>query len=189
LLTAILITLAMAGSGCDDITKPGDRPSKTAKNTLTWDLSHGHTVKDVRWPNRLDAFELNGGVRVAITFPGGKTLAERFEKAMGLREGDVIRTLDLFYPATTTDEAYQQAKVLGRQWDIDLGNIDTWHRRRLGQRKAGKEDYGDTAFTGGPASEPLGGPGGPAPIIEVMNSFSASRPVVVNLSFHWSRQG
>ena len=188
LLAVALVTFSLAASGCDDHAKP-DKADKAVKNTLTWDLSRGHTTKDVRWPNKLDAFEMHGGVRADVTFPGGKTLAARFEKATGLREGEVIRTLDFFNPATTTEEAYKQAKQLGGQWDIKLGNIDAWYKRRLQQRKAGKEDYGDTAFTGGPASEPLGGPGGPTPILEMRNSFSAAHPVVVNLSFHWSRPG
>jgi hypothetical protein len=166
--------------------QPTAGQGSTAKK-LTWDVSRGNTTKEIRWPNDTTVFELHGGVGVNLTLPAGKRLTQRVEKVMSRREGDTVRNMDLFYPAASTEDAYEQARRLGAEWDIDLRNIDAWHKHRTEQRKAGREDYSDTAFTGDPHSKPLGGPGGPAPAIEVLNSFDTRRPVVVNLSFVWLR--
>ena len=156
---------------------------------LDWDLSGGHSTKDVAWPNDLDAFALEGGVRVKVTLPQGRIFEDNVEKVMGLREGEIVRNLDFFYPPTSTGEAYERAKRLGAQWQVDLRNIDQWYQRRLEQRENGRENYSDTAFTGAPHSEPLGGSSGPRLVIEVLNSFDEPRPVVVNLTLEWPRSG
>ncbi|MFF5260378.1 hypothetical protein ACFY4C_15650 [Actinomadura viridis] len=190
LLLTVLLTVTMAA--CEDekaTVEPVSPSSAPAKRTLDWNLSKGHTTKDVRWPNKLSAFELHGGVQVRLALPAGASFDGRVEKVMGRREGEVVRNLDLFYRAATTEDAYERAKRLGKEWSIDLRNIDAWYKRRMEQRREGKEDFSDVAFTGVSHSKPLGGPGGPAPAIEILNSFGDERPAVVNLSFVWPRQG
>jgi hypothetical protein len=173
--------IAMVAAACGAISS--DRPTET----LSWDLSRGHTTEDVRWPGEGNAFELGPGVQVSLTLPGGRTFAGSVDKVLARREGDTIRNLDLFFPAMSTDEAYDLAKQLGARWDVNLRNIDAWYERRVAQRDGGREDVSDTAFTGSPDSAPLGGEGGPVPAIEMLNSFDGERPVVVNLSFLWPR--
>jgi hypothetical protein len=162
--------------------------SRSVPKELDWDLSRGHTTRDVKWPTDTTAFALEGGVRVKLRLPENKVLEDQVRTVMSRREEEVIRSLDLSYAATTTDEAYQLAMRLGREWEIDMHNIEAWYQRRLGQRRQGTEDPSDTAFTGTSHSRPLGGPGGPAPYIEVHNSFNKDRPVRVNLGFIWTRQ-
>ncbi|WP_146778977.1 hypothetical protein [Actinomadura craniellae] len=183
--------LAVSATGCDGGGEAAGTPTPggPVRGGLDWDLSKGHTTKNVRWPNKLSAFEMSGGVRVRLTLPAGRSFDGRVERVMGRREDETVRNLDLFYKATTTEDAYAQAKRLGAQWAVDLRNIDAWYQRRMEQRRKGREDLSDTAFTGDPHSRPLGGPDGPAPAIEVLNSFDDKRPVVVNLSFVWPRQG
>ncbi len=158
------------------------------KELLDWDLSSGHTTWDVKWPTDSTAFSLEGGVRIKVRLPENKILEANVRTVMCRREGEVIRSMDLFYAAATTDEAYRLAMRLGREWDIDMIKIEEWYQRRLGQRRQGAEDPSDTAFSGTSHSRPLGGPGGPAPYIEVLNSFGKDRPVRVNLGFIWTRQ-
>lgn len=186
---ALTAAVALAATGCGEDPKPPRAVEPTDVNkTLTWDVSRGGTVAQVRWPAKGAAFELRRGVQVNVTFPGGKVLRGRVDKVLGRREGRNLRNLDVFYPAASTDAAYERAKKLAKEWGIDVGNIDEWHKRRKKQRAKGKEDLSDTAFTGTTDSKRLGG-NGPSPAIEMFNSFDKERPVVVNLSFLWPRPG
>lgn len=186
--SAVIVATVLAAAGCgEDVNAdPKPAPPTEVTKTLTLDLSRGATLDHVRWPSNGTLFEMRRGIQVNLTLPGGKTFRGRVDKVLGRREGRNIRSIDLFFPATTTDAAYDQAKQLGKEWRIDLVNIDEWHKRRKEQRKKGKEDLSLTAFTGSPHSWPLA-PDGPKPAIEVLNSFDKERPVVVNLSFRWPR--
>lgn len=151
---------------------------------LVWDLSQGHTTDRVEWPNELSAFAFEDGALVRLTLPEGRVYEERVDKVAGRRVGATIVDLTLIYPAMSTEDAYKLARRLGREWEMDLTNIDRWYERRMAQRRAGDEDLSDTAFTGTPHSDPIGA-GGPRPAIEVLNSFNDERPVRVNLVFVW----
>lgn len=183
---AAIIPATVVGCGDEVKTPSGSEPTAVSKS-LSWDLSRDYTVRQVRWPATGTAFELTNGVQVNLRLPGGKAYTGRVEKVLGRREGQYIRNLDLFFPEATTDAAYQRAQRLGKEWGINLRNLDAWHKRRVKQREAGKEDRSDVAFTGTPDSQPIGGEEGPSPAIEVLNSFDKERPVVVNLSFLWPR--
>jgi hypothetical protein len=61
-------TLLLAGA-CTTLSDLGaDDPS----NDLAWDVSGGHSLDDVEWPNDLTAFHLGGGVDVDLTLPAGR---------------------------------------------------------------------------------------------------------------------
>jgi hypothetical protein len=175
-------TLLLAGA----CTTLSDLGAGDASNDLAWDVSGGHSLDDVEWPNDLTAFHLGGGVDVDLTLPAGRHFDDHVASVVGYRHGRVIRHLNLRYPATTTDEAYDLARSLGGEWSIDLQNIHDWHERRRTQRAQGREDHSDVAHTGTPHGEPLG-PDGPIPGIEIFNSFSSERPAVVALVFVWPR--
>jgi hypothetical protein len=181
------LVAAATGCGGDVQPKPAAEPTTVTKS-LNWDLSRGGTIDQVRWPSQGTLFELSRGVQVNLTLPGGKAFKGRVEKVLGRREGRNLRNIELFFPAAGTDDAYARAKRLGKEWGIELGNLDEWHKRRKQQREKGKEDLSYAAFTGSGDSQPLGG-SGPKPAIEVLNSFDKERPVVVNLSFLWPRPG
>jgi hypothetical protein len=184
---AAVAALVATGCGGEVKPKPAAEPTTVTKS-LNWDLSRGGTIDQVRWPSQGTLFELSRGVQVNLTLPGGKAFKGRVEKVLGRREGRNLRNIELFFPAAGTDDAYARAKRLGKEWGIELGNLDEWHKRRKQQREKGKEDLSYAAFTGSGDSQPLGG-SGPKPAIEVLNSFDKERPVVVNLSFLWPRPG
>lgn len=206
MLLAALLALAAAGCGPADgddkgagaTPEPtpsggtagpgGSGPSGTAgAGNLMWDLSKGHTTRQVTWPAKGTAFELHRGVQVRLVLPAGRTFQGRVERVLGKRDGEVIHMLNFSYRATTTEAAFKQAQALGKEWGIDLRNIDSWYQRRMDQRRQGREDFSDTAFTGRVHAKPLGGPSGPTPSIEMMNSFSDERPVVVGFNITWPR--
>lgn len=183
---AVLGALLALTAGCGDQVKSVNA-SDSARPAETWDLRTAHTAKQVNWPSGAGTAFERTGLRVRVLFPEGKVFQDPIHRVMGQRFDDNLSSLDFFYPAATTTDAYRLAQRIGAEWHIDLRNIDAWYKRRMEQRAAGNEDYSDTALTGGPASLPLGGPTGPAPTIEMLNSFGIEHPVVVNLSFYWPR--
>jgi hypothetical protein len=191
-LVAALVASTVSGCGeparpTTTSAKPSGEPTAVSK-TLSWDLSRGRSLGRVRWPAQGTMFQMTRGVQANVALAPGKAFRGRVEKVMGLREGGNIRQLNLFYPASTTDEGYQRAKSVAKAWGIKPENLDKWHQRRKKQRAAGKEDLSDTAFTGSYDGKRLG-ESGPKPAVEVLNSFDKERPVVVSLTFLWPRPG
>jgi hypothetical protein len=185
-ITALGAVLALM-AGCDgDHVKGGGSPGPR-QPAETWDLRSAHTSGNINWPSGAGSAFERSGLRVRVLFPEGKVFQDRIQRVTALKYADSISSLDFYYPPATTTDAYRLAQRLGKEWNIDLRNLDAWYQRRMKQRAAGNEDFTDTALTGGPSSRPLGGPGGPAPTIEMLNSFASTHPVVVNLSFFWPR--
>lgn len=185
-LCALCALLALT-TGCGgDHVKPVSAPSGQAP-AETWDLRTAHTAGQVNWPSDAGTAFERTKLRVRVLFPEGKVFQDPIQRVTSLRIDSTLSSLDFYYPPATTEDAYKLIQRLGREWTIDIHNLDAWYHRRMYERANGHEDLSDTALTGGPASKPLGGPAGPAPTIEVLNSFDTDRPVVVNLSFFWPR--
>lgn len=195
--SAIVAVLSMLATACGDDVNPttegggpkGPGEPTTVTKTLSWDFSRGAGLTGIRWPATGTAFESRRGIQVNVTFPTGKAFRGRVDKVSGRREGSNIRNLDLYFPAESTDDAYKRAQRLAKEWNIDLANIDQWHKRRKEQRAKGKEDLSYTSFTGSTDGKQLGDAKGPRPALEMLNSFDRERPVAVNLSFLWPRPG
>lgn len=188
-VTLALVT-ALGVSGCggsDDHQAKGtgnvhaEKPTGPVKATVNWDLSKGHTAAQVKWKGK-DAFELDGGVRVKVKLPEGKTLDERVQRFGAERNGDNIRNLRLFYPASSVAEAYAQAKRLGSDWHVNMRHFDAWYKRQK-EHPSRPDDIPDVS-TGGQDSKAIGD-GGPVPIIETSYSFDKSKPVLLQFQLFW----
>lgn len=181
------VTLALTAAACtgtgggkQSTMTPRPSPTGSAKSTVSWDLSHGHAVRQVTWHGST-SFEIGGGVKVRLRLPGG-TATERVERFGADRDGGQIRNIVMYWPGTSVDDAYANAKRLARIWRLDAHNLDTWHDGL-------KANPGRPADLPRVIANPAGlkptGPGGPLASVEIRYSFDTANPAMVKLQFFW----
>ncbi|MGH8908569.1 MAG: hypothetical protein ACRD0K_19245 [Egibacteraceae bacterium] len=152
---------------------------------ILWDLSESHTMRDVNWPNNLDAVELRPIASVEIDLPQGRAFhADDDIRAMYLnREGDEVRSILVKFEKATTEAAYERAVALAREWDLQTNQLDSWFAERKAQRAAGDEDLMSTTLATNPDAQLT--PGVPDVSLEILYSFDDELPSYVAVEFFW----
>ncbi len=155
------------------------------RDGVDWDLSESHTAADVGWEGDLSARELERGPVDRITFAGGRVWTGS-EDIFLHREGDIVTDLQIRFAATTVDEAGARARDLAGEWGIDgAERIDGWERDARAAVAAHRPDDIDRLDIGA-GSEPIGGPQGPVPSLQLSYSFDDDQPARVRLGFFWA---
>lgn len=155
--------------------------------SLHWDLRAGHTTAQVAWPDALLVHEYSDGVDVRLDLPGGKggtVVEEHVDRVELYRHGNEIYRIDLLYPDTTLERAYQRAKRLGEQWGLPSGELDQWYKRQVAARVGGSWDRLQ-AHKGGVMRGKAWAKGAPMPAVYVFDTFDAEKPSYVCFRLTW----
>lgn len=184
LAVSALVVAATACTGGGDGGKrtgsPRPNPTGPVKATVDWDLSQGHSTKQVKWRGQ-SSFEVGGGVDVRLKLPG-VIFHDRVDRFGADREGDQISDIVIYWPGDTIDGAYARVKQLAPTWRLDTANLESWHRNL--QASPGRPADLPRVIANAHGLKPTG-PGGPVASAQISYSFDTSYPAMVKLEFFW----
>ncbi len=149
---------------------------------VRWDLSHGHTKKDVHWTDAQSAHEV-ADVDLTVQLPGGRTFTGKDVTVRMASAGEQVQLLAVFFPAASLDDAYRHAKELARDWGLSSGSLDAWYQDVLAARRQGTRDR-DARFPVAMSGKPLA-PEGPTPYAKIVNSFDQEKPGLLDFELQW----
>ena len=176
LLALAVAALALAGCGDDDAVSEGDPV------TVDWDLSQGHEVDQVEFVRpELTANELTPIESVRLRLPEGKEFAPEdgvVHDVTLAREGDQLTTLQVDSDPMEAEAAHELALEWAREFELSEEPIETWFSRQ-------GDDGAPTNTLTAPKPGTTIGEGGPAPSVQIRNSFEDDRPAIVSVQFFW----
>ncbi len=149
---------------------------------VRWDLQHSHTKQDVQWTNSLSAHEV-ANVDLTLLLPGGHTFTGRQVTVRMSSDGDQVQVLSVFYSPATLDDAYQHARQLAREWQLNASSLETWYQEVQAGRQQGVKDR-DAPFPVALTGRPLS-PSGPRPYSKIVYSFDQQKPALLDFELQW----
>lgn len=152
------------------------------KTQVRWDLRHSHAKKDVQWTNSLSAHEVSR-VDLSVQLPGGRTFDGKDVTVRMSSDGDQVTLMAIFFQPATLDDAYQHAKQLAHDWQLNANALDAWYRDVQAGRKQGVKDR-DVRFPVA-LSGPSLGPDGPTLYARIVYSFDESRAGLLDFELQW----
>ena len=152
--------------------------------TVDWDLSSSHTMEDVGWPeDRLASRQIavEPIESLNVTFPGGLSYqgADDVKRVWLVREGNIVYLVQIDFEPQTLDDAYERAKQLSAEWDLDTDELTHWD-----DREAASPDDEPLEESGVAEGKKISSANA-HPYVEISYSFDDERPALVSLAMVW----
>lgn len=172
-LASMLVACAILLAGC----------SVSGSESVTWDLRQSHTKADVGWKDSADATERSKPMDLKILLPGGRTFSAHVVGAyFDANSGGDLQTLGVYYPPTSLDDGYTEAKKVSKDWNLNTSGLEAWHQQVQQGRSQGLPDSQEPFYVDMVGSSAAGGP---VPVAKILNAADESHPFQLSFELQW----
>lgn len=165
-------------------------PAASRDVNLDFDLTRGHDLDDVNWPeDRRDrsATELKPVDQVVLRLPGRRPMTvKRLHDVALARSGQRVTTVQLDADPASPERAHARAVDWARELGLDVERLDRWLAELRGAEGPERARLlRSRPATGGGARGVRLGEDGPRPVVEIRSSPAEETPSIASLSLLW----